>query len=262
MTEQDPLNPQIPHSARIWNYWLGGKDNYPADRMAGEAVKELIPDIDVSAQADRAFLARAVRHVLGAGVNQFLDIGTGLPSADNTHEVAQAVDPASRVVYVDNDPLVLTHARALLTGIKGSTAYIDADARDPETILRVAAETLDLGRPVAVMMLGILNHVLDDAEALSIVERTMAGVPSGSFLAISHPTAEVHGDAMHASMAQVMEQGGTPIKARNPAEMTALFAGLDLVEPGVVSCSRWHPEATPWGPPKEVAHFCGLARKP
>ncbi|GAA3129455.1 SAM-dependent methyltransferase [Streptosporangium carneum] len=253
-----------PHSARIWNYWLGGKDNYPADRDAGDMVEGLIPGIVDSARADRAFLGRCVNHlVVDAGIRQFLDIGTGLPTVDNTHEVAQRLAPESRIVYVDNDPLVLAHARALLVSApEGATNYIDADLRDPAHILRVAAETLDLTRPVALMLLGILHHIVDDDEVAQIVRDLVAAVPSGSYLVVAHATAEVHGDAMHEAMRRFMERGGTPIVARDREGVARFFDGLDLLEPGVVSCSRWRPEPGPWGEPPEVSQFCGVARKP
>ncbi|MBG0821718.1 SAM-dependent methyltransferase [Planomonospora sp. ID91781] len=253
-----------PHSARIWNYWLGGKDHHPADREAGEMVKQLIPGIVEAARADRAFLGRAVRHLAGeAGIRQFLDIGTGLPTADNTHEVAQRIAPECRVVYVDNDPIVLAHARALLAGTpEGRTQYIEADLRDPQHILRVAAQTLDFTEPVALMLLGILHHIVDDAEAGKIVQELVDALPSGSYLAIAHATAEVHGDAMHEAMRRFMERGGTPIVARDRRHLATFFDGLELLEPGVVSCSRWRAEAEPWGEPEEVSQFCGVARKP
>ncbi|MEU3164749.1 SAM-dependent methyltransferase [Streptosporangium sp. NPDC006930] len=253
-----------PHSARIWNYWLGGKDNYPADREAGDMVEQLIPGIVDSARADRAFLGRCVQHLVAeAGIRQFLDIGTGLPTADNTHEVAQRIAPESRIVYVDNDPLVLVHARALLVGnSEGATDYIDADLRDPQHILRAAAETLDLTRPVALMLLGILHHITDDEEAEKVVRELVDAVPSGSHLVIAHATAEVHGEAMHEAMRQFMERGGTPIVARDRDHLASFFDGLELLEPGVVSCSRWRSERTSWGDSPEVSQFCGVARKP
>jgi hypothetical protein len=258
------LDTEHPHSARIWNYWLGGKDNYPADREAGDMVEGLIPGIVDSARADRAFLGRCVRHlVTEAGIRQFLDIGTGLPTAENTHQVAQRIAPESRIVYVDNDPLVLAHARALLTGSpEGATDYIDADLRRPGHILREAASTLDLGEPVALMLLGILHHIVDDDEAVQVVRELVEAVPSGSYLVIAHATAEVHGDAMHEAMRRFMERGGTPIVARSRDHVATFFDGLELLEPGVVSCSRWRPGHDLPGEPAEVSQFCGVARKP
>ncbi|WP_242423775.1 SAM-dependent methyltransferase, partial [Frankia sp. EI5c] len=179
------VDTSVPHSARVWNYWLGGKDHFPADRELGDKVFEVYPDIVLVARAQREFLVRAITHLAGeVGIRQFLDIGTGLPSADNTHEVAQRIAPDSRVVYVDNDPLVLVHARALLTSAPGgATAYIDADVRQPDRILAEAAEVLDFTQPIALVMFGIVGNVADDDEATLIVRRLLDGVPSGSYLA-------------------------------------------------------------------------------
>jgi hypothetical protein len=187
------INSSVPHTARIWNYWLGGKDNFAADRAVGDQVQQFLPDIVTSARADRAFLHRAVRFLVAdAGIRQFLDIGTGLPTAQNTHEVAQSIAPESRIVYADNDPMVLAHARALLTSTPdGVTDYLDADARDTDTILHQAAKTLDFAQPIAVMLLGVLNFISDDEEARGIVRRLVAAVPSGSYVAIAHPTTEI-----------------------------------------------------------------------
>ncbi|GLZ11797.1 hypothetical protein Acsp04_20320 [Actinomadura sp. NBRC 104425] len=258
------IDTSVPHSARIWDYWLGGKENYPVDREAGDMVKQLLPDIAVSARHDRAFLGRFVRFAAGEGIRQFLDIGTGLPTADNTHEVAQRAVPDARVVYVDNDPLVLVHARALLTNIspQGVTDYIDADIRDTAALLEAAARTLDFSRPIALLLLGILNHIVDDDEARDIVRRLVEVLPSGSYMAISHTTDEVDGEAMHEATRGVTESGGTPVVARSAAQLRTFFEDVELLEPGVVSCSRWRPEATPWGEPPEYAHFCGVGRKP
>ncbi|QYN34838.1 SAM-dependent methyltransferase [Pseudonocardia sp. DSM 110487] len=187
----DPQPPEIrfdvPHGARIWNYWLGGKDNYPADRAVGDAVQAAWPDIADAAKKSRQFLIRAVRYLAGeAGIRQFLDIGTGLPTMQNTHEVAQSVTPDARIVYVDNDPLVLTHARSLLvnTTAEGVTTYVDADYRDTERIIRRAGEVLDFERPVGVMFMGVLGYVRDPDEAGAIIARVLDSVPSGSYLAL------------------------------------------------------------------------------
>ena len=256
------LDTNTPHTARVWNYWLGGKDNFAADREAGDQVEALIPGIVDSARANRAFLGRAVRYLAGEeGIRQFLDVGTGVPTENNTHEVAQSVAPESRIVYVDNDPIVLVHARALLVGTpEGATDYIDADARDPDKIVAAAAKTLDFSQPVAIMMLGILNHIVDDDEAHSVVNALLDAVPSGSYLVIGHPTAEVHGEAMEESMRLWNERGGTPIKSRNRQELARFFDRLELLEPGVVSCSRWRPEGD--AEPAEVSEFCAVGRKP
>ena len=183
------LDASVPNSARIWNYWLGGKDNYPVDREAGDDYRAIYPEIVDVARASRRFLTRAVRYLAGeAGVRQFLDIGTGMPSADNTHEVAQRVAPDARVVLVDNDPVVLAHARALLTSTQGVTAYVDADLHEPDKILAAASRTLDLRRPVGLMLLGVLGHIGDDDEARAIVKRLLEALPSGSYLTVCDGT--------------------------------------------------------------------------
>jgi S-adenosyl methyltransferase len=176
----------VPHSARIWNYWLGGKDNYPVDRAAGDQFRGVYPGIVHVAREGRGFLTRAVRFLAGeAGIRQFLDIGTGLPTADNTHEVAQRVAPDARIVYVDNDPVVLAHARALLTSSpEGATRYVDADLHDPDQILAAAGPNLDLSQPVGLMLMGVLGHITDDEEARSILDRLLGALPSGSYLAL------------------------------------------------------------------------------
>jgi O-methyltransferase involved in polyketide biosynthesis len=259
------LDPAVSHSARIWNYWLGGKDNYAVDRKAGDRVAEMLPIIVMQARADRAFLGRAVRFLAGeAGIRQFLDIGTGLPTADNTHEVAQRVAPESRIVYVDNDPLVLVHARALLTSSpEGKTSYIDADLRNPDEILAQAAQTLDLAQPTALLLFGILHHIPDTGEAHSIVARLTAGLAPGSFLAINHSTSAISGEAMEEAVRHWNQVGTPTMTLRTPEQVSAFFAGLELLPPGVVSCSRWRPEAGPDGElPAEVDEFCGVARVP
>ncbi|MBD2898314.1 SAM-dependent methyltransferase [Spirillospora sp. NPDC000708] len=257
------IDTSVPHSARVWNYWLGGKDNYPVDREVGEQVRAVYPGIVDVARHSRAFLGRAVRYLAGeAGIAQFLDIGTGLPTVDNTHEVAQRVNAGCRIVYVDNDPLVLTHARALLSSTpEGACDYISADVRDPDAILERASRTLDLGRPVALMMLGILGNVWDDAEARAIRDRLVGALAPGSFLVLEDGTDKVDPEAA-AQAEQTRAEAGDPYKLRTPEQIAAYFDGLELLEPGVVSVSQWRPEATPWGSPAEVTAFCGVARKP
>ncbi len=266
MTEEPNgvLNAEVPHTARIWNYWLGGKDNFAADRAIGDQVQQHLPDIVTSARADRAFLKRAVRHLVGAaGIRQFLDIGAGLPTAENTHEVAQSIAPECRVVYCDNDPLVLAHARALLTGVaEGATAYVDAEARDTGAILEAARRTLDFERPVAVMLLGILNFIGDDDEALGIVRELMAAVPPGSYLAVAHPTLEIKPEESAAAARQWNETATPPITLRYKAQMLRWFDGLDLLDPGVVTCTKWRPESGDPTADTDVYQFCGVARKP
>jgi O-methyltransferase involved in polyketide biosynthesis len=252
------------HTARVWNYWLGGKDNYSVDREVGEQVSAVLPDIVDAARAQRGFLIRAVRHlVVDAGIRQFLDIGTGLPTANNTHEVAQANAPECRIVYVDNDPLIMAHARALLTSTpEGATDYIYADLRDPDTILREAARTLDFTRPIALMLLGIMEHILDTNEALAILNQLLDTLPSGSYLVLCDPTTEVRPEVMREAVRQWNKSATPPIKARSRQELIRFFDGLDLLEPGVVSASLWRPEACKLGTPVEVFNFGGVGRKP
>jgi hypothetical protein len=252
------LDTNSPHSARVWNYWLGGKDNFAADRVVGDQVREMYPDIVRIAQASRAFLVRCVRYLAGeAGIRQFLDIGTGLPTANNTHEVAQQVAPDSRIVYVDNDPLVLVHARALLTSTReGATDYVEADVRDPDTIIREAARTVDFGKPVALMLLGILGNVMDTAEAASIVKRLVDVLPSGSYVAINDGTRSTEAAV---AAAEARGEAGDPYKLRSREELEEFFDGLDLLPPGVVATPLWRPD--PGEEPVEIGVACGLARK-
>jgi S-adenosyl methyltransferase len=256
------VDTSIPHSARIWNYWLGGKDNFAVDRAAGDLYRETFPKIVDIARAARAFQARAVRYLADdEGIRQFLDIGTGLPTAENTHEVAQRVAPDCRIVYVDNDPLVLVHARALLTSTPpGVTDYLEADVRNPGEILSAAARTLDFTRPVAIMLMGIMGHVTDDAAVHSILHQLLDRVPAGSFLVLRDAT---NTDQVFADAQQGYNQtGAVPYKLRSPGQVGRFFDGLDLVEPGVVSPLEWRPEATPFGAPRRVDMACGVARKP
>jgi hypothetical protein len=259
MTEPPKLDTIRPSSARVWNYLLGGKDNFEIDRMVGDQVRASFPAIVVVAREQRRFLIRAVTYLAAeAGVRQFLDIGTGLPTADNTHEVAQRVAPESRVVYVDNDPLVLVHARTLLTSSpEGATDYIDSDVEDPDTILRVAGQTLDFTEPIALTMLGILGNVADYAEARSIVTRLVDAVPPGSFLMISDGT-NTSQEIIEGQ--RIANQSGHPYNLRSPEEIAGYFDGLDLVDPGVVSIPRWRPEPGPL--PPVMDGYCGVARKP
>ncbi|MEU6714171.1 SAM-dependent methyltransferase [Nonomuraea sp. NPDC046802] len=257
-----------PHSARVWDFFLGGKDHYPVDRAMGEEYQKIFPGIIDIARTDRAFLGRAVRHLVEqAGIRQFLDIGTGLPTMDNTHEVAQRIAPDSRVVYVDNDPLVLVHARALLVGApEGATDYAEADLRDPEEILRRAAKTLDFSQPVAIMLLGILHFIPDYDQVRQVVRRLLDAVPSGSYLALTHATFDLGDTATVEANAEAQEawndKAADTISARTSDQILRFFDGLELVEPGLVSMSRWRVEATPFGEPDDVAGYCGVGRKP
>jgi O-methyltransferase involved in polyketide biosynthesis len=263
--EQRPeIDTTVAHSARLWNYLLGGKDNFAVDREAAEQAIALMPELVQSARADREFLGRAVEFLAGeAGIRQFLDIGTGLPTADNTHEVAQRSAPDSRIVYVDKDPIVLVHARALLeSGPQGATDYIDADLNEPDVILQAAARTLDFTQPVAIMLLGVLNFIVDNDRAYPIVDRLLEAVPSGSYLAVSHPTTEVNGDAVKESMRIWNSSGAAPITARTPQEIGRFFDRLELLEPGVVTCSAWRPDPSGSGVRVPVSEFCAVGRKP
>jgi hypothetical protein len=248
-----------PSSARVWNYLLGGKDNFAVDRELGELIKVAHPQIEAVAQAQRRFLINAVTLLAGeAGIRQFLDIGTGLPTANNTHEVAQRVASESRVVYVDNDPLVLAHARALLTSSpEGKTAYIDSNVEEPERILAEAAKTLDFSEPVALTMTGIVGNVADYAEARSIVGRLLAAVPSGSYLALSDGT---NTSAASVESQRVANQGGHPYILRTPEEIGAYFDGLELLPPGLVPTSQWRPD--PGTDPIALDVYCAVGRKP
>lgn len=268
MTDGEPvpvIDTTVSHSARVWNYWLGGKDNYPVDRMAGDRVAEMYPDIVQLARAARGFLTRAVRFLAAdAGIRQFLDIGTGLPTASNTHQVAQAIAPESRIVYVDNDPLVLAHARALLTSShQGACDYIDADVRDPGEILAGASRTLDFTQPVAITLIAILHHITDYDQARSIVDRLTGAVPSGSYLAISHSTNVIYGARSDEAVARWNKFGKPPVVLRSPELIAGLLDGLELLEPGLVSTPRWRPDPVDiGGEPQQVDQFCAVGRKP
>ncbi|GGV33747.1 hypothetical protein GCM10010182_66900 [Actinomadura cremea] len=254
---------EVPHVARLWNYWLGGKDNFQADWLAGDLVAQLVPDIVDAARHSRAFLNRAVHHLAGpAGIRQFLDIGVGLPAVDNTHEVAQRIAPDARIVYVDNDPLVLAHAHAQLTSDhRGSVDVVDADARDTGTVLTEADRTLDLDEPVGLMLLGVLSHIVDDRQAQATVARLVAALAPGSHLVIAHPTTDLHGELLRDTMRLLTEMGSTPTLTRTPAQIAGFFTGLHLLHPGIVPCSHWRPDPTPWDAPP-VLQYCGVARIP
>jgi S-adenosyl methyltransferase len=258
------IDTSVAHAARVWNYWLGGKDNYPLDQEFGESVRDVIPNIFNIPNADRGFLVRAVRYVAGeVGIQQFLDVGAGLPILNNTHEVAQSITPTCRVVYVDNDPLVLVHARALLTSRPGGvTAYLDADLRDPDTIVREAARTLDFTQPIALMLLGIVHFILDDDQAQAIVARLLDALPAGSYLLLSHFTAEVDREAMLEYRRLWNENATPPVTIRSSQQIGRFFDQLELLEPGIVSYPLWRPDRCDIGRPVEVDMFCGVGRKP
>jgi hypothetical protein len=256
------LDTSVAHIARVQDYWLGGKDNFAADREAGEQGLAAYPGLVMSVRATRAFLARTVRYLAAeAGIRQFLDIGTGLPSANNTHEVAQAVAPQSRIVYVDDDPIVLTHARALLTsGEHGKTAYIDADARDTAAILEGAAATLDFTKPVAVVLMAILQFIPDEDDPGGIVGRLMTAVPPGSYLVISHPANDIEADKMADMAGRLNQLMAQKVTLRSKAEVSRFFDGLELADPGVVRAPEWRP-ASPAEAASPSTMWGGLAKK-
>ena len=248
------------HPARVYDYWLGGKDNYKADREAAQQVIEAIPSILAGVRANRAFLRRAVQYLAGeAGIRQFLDIGTGLPTAENTHEVAQAIAPESRIVYVDNDPIVLAHARALLTSTpEGATAYVDADVRDTATILDAAAGVLDFGQPIAVMSLLVLQYVPDEDRPGEIVSRLMDAVPSGSYLTISDTTTDIDTERVTDGTARLNARlGPAQSTLRTREQIVRYFDGLELVEPGIVPLPQWRTVPNPL----VIPLFAGMGRK-
>ena len=251
------------HSARVYNYWLGGKDNFAADREAAERAIAANPGIVTDVRANRAFLARAVRFLAAeCGVRQFLDIGTGLPTASNTHEVAQAIAPDARIVYVDNDPIVLAHARALLTSTPdGATAYLDADLRDPSAILHAAAQTLDFGQPIALMLLIILHLIPGSDDPYGIVATLVRALPSGSFLVLAHPASDIRTAQMAEMTRRVnARMSGPKATMRDRASITHFFDGLELLEPGVVQPQQWRPEPGVLSAPLVTA-WCGVAQK-
>ena len=257
------IDTSVAHVARVYDYWLGGKDNFSADRVAGDQAIQAYPDIVYSVRANRAFLARTVRYLAGeAGIRQFLDIGTGIPTANNTHEVAQDVAPGSNVVYVDNDPVVLTHARALLvSGMQGNTNYIDADLRDTGRILAEAALTLDFSRPVAIMLMAILQHIDEAEDPYAIVDSLLAAVPPGSYLAISHPAADIETEAMAQMAERLNKLMAEKVTFRTRPQVARFFEGLDLVKPGMVRVQEWRP-ASEIEAKSPAALWGGVGRKP
>jgi hypothetical protein len=250
------------HIARVYDYWLGGNNNFSADRAAGEEALEAFPGLISSVRANRAFLARTVRYLARErGIRQFLDIGTGIPASNNTHEVAQSVVPQARVVYVDNDPMVLAHARALLgSGPHGATDYIDADLHDTGKILQIAARTIDFTEPVAVMLIAVLHLIRDEDNPRQIIEKLMAAVPPGSSLSISHVPNDMHMGQMSDMSDRLNRLLAQPSTYRSRAEVTGFFDGLELVEPGVTPIQQWRPD-TPEEASAVAAMWGGVAFK-
>jgi len=247
LTTPNRFDPQVAHPARVYAHWLGSKDHYPADRKAAEEVAAHRPQVVAGARANRAFLARVVRYLASQrGVRQFLDVGPGLPAPGNTHDVAQAIAPGSRVVYVDRDPLVMAHARALLTSSReGACAYVEADLRDPAPIIKEAARALDFTQPVAVMLVAVLHFLRDADDPAGVVAALAGALAPGSFVAVSHLTADFAPDAVGAGVAAYNALVPAGITARTHREVTGLFGGLSLVAPGVVPVSEWRPEHAP-----------------
>ena len=266
----DRIDTSTAHPARRYNYWLGGKDNFAADRESGDAIAAVYPAIRTTALENRSFLRRAVRFLAAErGIRQFLDIGTGIPTADNTHEVAQAIAPDSRIVYVDNDPIVLTHARALLASAAGgATAYLDADLRDPETIVEHPdlRSTLDLDRPVALMLIAIMHFVFDEDKPYEIVRRLIDALPAGSYLVMTHGTGDLADPAVRAHAEEQVRTGKLRVDARPRSrdEIAGFFDGLELVDPGIVPVIDWHPTVPEGDRPSvfDVAMYGAVARKP
>ena len=231
----------VAHQARIYDYWLGGTDNFAADRKAAEEAAAAYPGVVTGARANRQFLARAVRQLaVGAGIRQFLDLGTGIPTANNTHEVAQAAAPESRVVYVDYDPVVLAHARVLLAGSdEGLVDYLDADLRDTDTILEQASRTLDFSRPVAIMLIAVLHAIGDDDDPYQIVAKLMDAMPPGSYLALSHVASDIDPEQIARATARLNQLSRQHFTLRDHAQVLRFLDGLELLEPGVVRVEEW-----------------------
>jgi O-methyltransferase involved in polyketide biosynthesis len=256
----DDAGTTVPHSARIWNYWLGGRLNYPVDRAAGEAYQQAYPQIVDVALAARAFQTRAVRFLAGqAGLTQFLDVGAGLPAVANTHEIAQGIEPSARILYVDHDPFVVKHGRAQLTSAAaGSAEFIEGDLYQPAAILTAAARTLDLTQPVALLLMGVMGH-MTEADAYPIVGQLVAGLPAGSYLALQDGTSSGT-EAFDQAQDEYDDTGALPYHLRRPEQVAAFFSGLDLVEPGVVPLQRWRPDPGQPGP-ADLPNVGGVGRK-
>jgi hypothetical protein len=248
----------------MYDYFLGGKDHFDIDKEAAQIAAKAHPGLPMTAQANRAFMHRATRVLAQEhGIRQWLDIGTGIPTADNTHAVAQTTAPGARVVYVDNDPIVLVHARALLeSGPDGVIDYVDGDLNRQDGIVQGAARTLDFGQPIAVLLLGILNFIVDDNRSYGIVRHLMGAVSAGSYLVVTHPTTDVNGAAVEESMRRWNESGSAPMTARTSRQLRQYFDGLELLEPGVVTCSAWRPDPGGTGVRVPVSEYCGVGRKP
>jgi hypothetical protein len=252
-----------PHPARMYDYFLGGWDNYEVDREAAQRVLDVAPDVVLGARANRDFLRRAVRHLVEGGVRQIIDIGTGIPTSPNTHEIAHAVSPDVRIAYIDNDPIVATHAGARLIGT-GNTGFFLGDMREPRTILEhpTISELIDFDEPVALLLVSVLHFVTDAEDPAGMLATLREALPAGSYLVLSHATADFHGEVAPEVM-EVYKKATASLTARSHAEVLSFFDGYDLIEPGLVQVPLWHPE----GPePKHedlvrVGVYGGVARK-
>jgi hypothetical protein len=257
------LDTSVAHPARVYDYWLGGKDNFAADRRAAEAIIAVRPAIVRDIRANRDFMRRAVAYLAAEGVRQFLDIGTGIPTKPNLHEVVQDIAPDARIVYADNDPVVLSHARALLAGTpEGAVSYIQADLRDPGRILQAAARTLDFAQPTAVILVAILQLIGDQEDPYGIVARLMSTVARGSYLVLTHPASDIHGELVAESARRYNESVVTPVTLRTFDQVSRFFDSLELVDPGIVQCHRWHPRPGSSVGDYEVAGWGAVGRKP
>jgi hypothetical protein len=261
--QPSPVDPDVPSPARMWNYWLGGTDNFPVDRELAGRIQAAMPSMPLIARFARLFLADAVRRLLEPGIRQFLDIGSGVPTADNTHQVAQRLAPESRVVYADRDPTVALHAQTLLSSTpEGRTDYLHADLRDPEAILTAAARTLDLTRPVAALLIAVLHFIPEPEDPYQIVTRLMAGLPSGSYLVIAHAASDLAPEAAAETTRRNNQTSPVPITPRTRAQVTRFFQGLDVMPPGVVPISEWDlgdaMDTTVGG----LVGYSGIGRKP
>jgi S-adenosyl methyltransferase len=263
-TDLSRFDTGVAHSARVYDYWLGGKDNFSVDREVAERVIAARPTIVRDIRANRAFMHRAVAYLAAdAGIGQFLDIGTGIPTSPNVHEIAQKITPDARIVYADNDPIVLAYARALLTSTpEGATAYVDADLRDPGRIIAEAAKTLDFSQPVAIMLIGVLFLISDEDDPYGIVARLMDAAPPGSYLVLTHPASDIHADVVAEGARHYNASVATAQTRRSLAEVSRLMEGLELVEPGVVQAHRWHPEPGADVSEYEVSAWAGIGSKP
>lgn len=260
MAASPEFDTSVAHPARVYDYWLGGSDNFPADRELGDAMVRAIPALPAMARANRSFMQRATRHLVESGVTQSLDIGSGIPTSPNLHEIARAVDPSVRVVYVDNDPLVTEQARAMIADVPG-VAYLHGDLTEPQAILDdpLLTETLDPARPVALMVVALLMYFPPDRHPERWVATLLGGLPSGSTVAISHPTADFDPEAVAAANAAA-NAAGIPLVSRTRDEFAALFGPATLLPPGAVPLATWRPD-TPPADPHEVYYYAGLARK-